>query len=311
MKAGLRAETCLAVLREKQNDDGGWGYHYESQSRVEPTCWALSALSAAHNSSDDSLAISRAQRYLLASQQKEGFWTASQEMKTGNWVTSLACAVLSLQGETQRAALAGLAWLCQDYPMDSSPWMRFLRRLRSNANTSLHDDFYRGWGWTPQTSSWVEPTAFALLAMQQFSAEQLPVVASRRRELAVGLLYDRMCPGGGWNCGNPRVYGVDGEPLVLPTSWALMALHMFPEHENKSLSLSWLKAEAPKIQSPASLAVATMCLQAYGKELPAGRLNLEDCAREELLCDGVHVLAWTSLALNARRAWPARIGGTA
>ena len=310
MDAGLCAETCLAVLREEQNDDGGWGYHYESQSRVEPTCWALCALSAAQNSSDYSLALSRAQRYLLASQQKEGFWTASPEMKTGNWVTSLACAVLSLQGETQRAALAGLAWLCQDYPLDSSPWMRFLRRLRPNPNTSLHDDSYRGWGWTPHTSSWVEPTAFALLAMQQFPAEHLPVVASRRRMLAVGLLYDRMCPGGGWNCGNPRVYGVDGEPLVLPTSWALIALRMSPEHENKSLSLAWLEAEISKIQSPASLAVATMCLQAYGKGSPAGRLNLEDCANEELLCEGVHVLAWISLALNAHRVWPARIGGT-
>src|SRR6516164_5435562 len=142
MDRGLCAETCLAVLREEQNDDGGWGYHDESQSRVEPTCWALCALSAAQNSNDNSLAISRAQRYLLASQQKEGFWTASPEMKTGNWVTSLACAVLSLQVETQRAALAGLAWLCQDYPLDSSPWMRFLRRLRPNPNTSLHDDSY-------------------------------------------------------------------------------------------------------------------------------------------------------------------------
>ena len=28
------------------------------------------------------------------------------------------------------------------------------------------------------------------------------------------MLYDRMCPGGGWNCGNPKVYGVAGEPLV-------------------------------------------------------------------------------------------------
>jgi squalene cyclase len=311
MDAGCRAETCLAVLRAKQNDDGGWGYHSESESRVEPTCWALCALSAAQNSSDDSRTITRAQRYLLASQQPEGFWTATPEMKTGNWVTSLACAVLSLQVETQRTALAGIAWLCQDYPMDSSPWMRFVRRLRSHASASLHDDLYRGWGWTPRTSSWVEPTAFALLAMQQFSLKHLPAVASRRRELAVGLLYDRMCPGGGWNCGNPRVYGVDGRPLVLATSWALIALRMFPEHESKSLSLAWLEAEVPKIQSPASLAVATMCLQAYGKDSRASGLNLQDCAGEELLREGVHVLAWTSLALNAHRAWPSPIGGPA
>jgi squalene cyclase len=309
MDEGLCAETCLAVLRAAQNDDGGWGYHYESQSRIEPTCWVLCALFAAQNSSDYSLALSRARKYLLSSQEKEGFWTASPEMKTGNWVTSLACAALSHDAETKRAALGGLAWLCKDYPMDSSPWMRFIRRLRPTANASQHNDACRGWGWTPRTSSWVEPTAFALLAMQEFQPEQLPAVATQRRELAVALLYDRMCPGGGWNCGNPRVYGVDGEPLVLPTSWALIALRMFPEHEGKSLSLAWLEAEVPRIQSPASLAVAAMCLQAYGKELPAGKLSLQDCATEELLNDEVHVLAWISLALSPQRAWPARVGG--
>jgi hypothetical protein len=143
--------------------------------------------------------------------------------------------------------------------------------------------------------------------MQQFRTKQLPVVASQRRELALGLLYDRMCPGGGWNCGNPRVYGVDGEPLVLPTSWALLAIREFPEHESKSLSLAWLEAEVSKIQSPASLAAATMCLQAYGKESLPSKLNLEDCVAK-LLPDEVHVLAWISLALNPYRAWPPQPG---
>ena len=43
------------------------------------------------------------------------------------------------------------------------------------------------------------------------------------------MLYDRMCPGGGWNCGNPMVYGVPGEALIVPTVWALLALRDEPK----------------------------------------------------------------------------------
>jgi len=309
MEAGHCANAWLAVLKEIQNSDGGWGYHEDTQSRVEPTCWALSALCSDRDFGPDSPVLDKARRYLLANQRSDGSWTASPEMTTGNWVTSLACAVLAHEAEAQGAISTGLAWLCQDYPFDSSPWMRFLHNFRRDSHISSHNDSYRGWGWTPRTSSWVEPTAFALLAMQEFKSSQLPPVASRRRELAVRLLYDRMCPGGGWNCGNPRVYGVPGGALVLPTSWALIALRSSSEHKSKALSLAWLEAEIPKINSPGSLAVASMCLAAYGKKLPATKLNLHACSLENLLEDGTHVLAWVCLALNPSRTWPARIGG--
>ncbi len=42
-------EVCLPFLRNAQNRDGGWGFHPQSESRVEPTCWALQALSESSN----------------------------------------------------------------------------------------------------------------------------------------------------------------------------------------------------------------------------------------------------------------------
>jgi hypothetical protein len=51
-----------------------------------------------------------------------------------------------------------------------------------------------------------------------------------------------------------------------------------------------------------------MCLDAYGKKSPAAKFNLQDCSPESLLEDGIHILAWVSLALNANRNWPARVG---
>ncbi len=209
----------------------------------------------------------------------------------------------------RKCTISPAGWL-KDYPFDSSPLVRLLGSLRSKTRVSQHDDSYRGWGWTPRTSSWVEPTAFALLALQESRVQQFPAAASERRKLAVALLYDRMCPDGGWNCGNPRVYGVAGQPLVLPTAWALIALHPFPEHECKSQSLAWLENEVPKIESPGSLAAATMCLETYSKKLPDAKFNLQDCSPDRLLQDGIHILAWVCLALNTNRNWPARVGET-
>lgn len=309
MDAGLSVKNCAGVLQEKQNSDGGWGYHGKTPSRVEPTCWAVSALTAAGECVERSAALINARHYLLANQRKEGFWTASPEMKTGNWVTSLVCAVLSRQLGTESATSAAMEWLCMDYPLDSSPLLRFLRSFSKTKNISQHENSNRGWGWTPRTSSWVEPTAFALLAMQEFDSHRLPNVAARRRESAVGLLYDRMCPEGGWNCGNPRVYGVAGEALVLPTAWALIALREFPEHKRKSLSLAWLEKQMPKIQSPGSLAVAGMCLEVYGKGSPHAKSRLRDYDMDTLLEDGIHVLAWVCLAMSSERRWPARVEG--
>ena len=307
MDAAQQLEGCCSLLRELQNSDGGWGFQPQARSRVEPTCWAHRALANAKNPNDTG-PLSRARKYLRSAQLPDGSWPATPEMRTGSWVTSLVCAILSQDAEAPSAALRGLEWLCEDFPRDSSLFLRLLRRLWPGPNVDEQDDALRGWGWSPRTSSWVEPTAFALMAMQEFAETQLPALARRRRELAVKLLYDRMCPGGGWNCGNPRVYGVDGESLVLPTAWALLALRREPEHKRKTLSLAWLAAEFPKIESPASLAVASVCLETYGRALPWAKRELLDFRAEELACDGIHVLAWNCLALNKNRGWPGRRG---
>src|SRR4029077_14081273 len=130
-------------------------------------------------------------------------WPAMPGEKTGSWVTSLACCVLRTDASATPAVTSGLLWLCNDWPRDSSPWRRFLARFSSQQEIFPINNAYRGWGWTPETSSWVEPTSFALLALEQPGDGVAASSVKRRRELATSLLYDRMCPGGGWNCGNP------------------------------------------------------------------------------------------------------------
>jgi hypothetical protein len=294
-------KQCLSLLISAQNADGGWGFHAGQSSRVEPACWALCAL---RGQPQDSSVVVRANRYLQTTQLPDGSWPASSQMKSGSWVTSLACSVLRDSAESRANVKAGLEWLCEDFPRDSSWWRRFLGRLGSGSASNSFGDTHRGWGWTPRTSSWVEPTAFALMTLSEATPQLLPGNALRRRELAISLLYDRMCPGGGWNCGNPRVYGVDGDALVLATCWALLALREAPEKPGRPLSIAWLEKESANIQTAGSLAVAKMTLENYGRELPKRKLSLEDFSAEELAEEGTHVLAWVCMALDPARPWP-------
>jgi hypothetical protein len=307
------------LLRSAQNSDGAWAFHRGGGSRVEPTSWAVRALTDGSKEVAHQKDLTRAIEYLRRKQLADGSWPANDGMESGGWVTSLACGVLAdyeeqsrpadnrNAREIQNALQAGLQWLCDDYPRDSGGWQKFLKKLRPNKNFVEQSDEFRGWGWTPRTSSWVEPTAFALMALTYAETGTPPALEkaiAERRKLAIGLLYDRMCPRGGWNCGNPRVYGVDGDPLVLPTCWALLALRDEPEHVNRSLSLAWLRNEFGKIESAGSLAMARITLESYGMALPEAKRSLLEWSGDELAEQGMHVAAWVSLALNPERAWP-------
>jgi hypothetical protein len=307
-QADIDAETsfavdfCVPFLVSAQNDDGGWGFHPDTESRVEPTCWALRALTNVLVTVSPEC-IRRGRQFLRGGQLPDGSWPASRGATTGSWVTSLACSVLSDLSESSAAVTSGLKWLCDDYPRDSSLWRRIIGRFRSGPPLAEHDDSFRGWGWTPRTSSWVEPTSFAILALRERPEEWRPATASQRCELAVSLLYDRMCPGGGWNCGNPRVYGVAGEPLVLSTAWALLAVHDLPAHGSKLASLEWLKRSYGSIQSPASLSVARIVLEAYGIELPNANQELPELFDAQEFLRTTVVVSWTALALSPKRIW--------
>lgn len=300
-------QVCLPFLRSAQNPDGGWGFHPRSQSRVESTCWAVGSLSvmARVGVATDAENIGRGLRFLRATQLPDGSWPAAHGETTGSWVTSLACCVLRVDPGATPAAASGLRWLCNDWPRDSSPWRRFLARFSSQHEIFPINNAYRGWGWTPETSSWVEPTSFALLALEQANDGLPPWIVKRRRALAASLLYDRMCPGGGWNCGNPSVYGVAGEPLVVPTAFALLALRADPQRRENVAGLDWLVHSTTNIQAAGSLAVARICLSAYGREWPAQAARFADLYANGEFLESVQVTAWTCMALSGQD-WLAR-----
>jgi hypothetical protein len=161
----------------------------------------------------------------------------------------------------------------------------------------------------------VEPTAQALIVLRMARTAPPARDAQQRQDLAEKMLYDRMCPGGGWNCGNPRIYGVPGEPLVGPTVWALLALRAHAERQENKISLDWLAQNWMKIQSPGSLALANIGLKVYGRNISEIGAALRNLYAHGEFAWSVPMVAWTTLAVNEKMKWlnlttPDKMSGT-
>jgi hypothetical protein len=296
-------QVCLSSLKNSQNQNGGWGFHPNLESRVEATCWACQALAVSNSPEETAEAVHRGIQYLRKAQLPDGSWPSQPEAKSGSWVTSLACWTLRSQKHCAQPVSAGLRWLCQDWPRDSKLWRRVLRKVSREKKITPQNDSYRGWGWTPNTSSWVEPTAFALLALQESPAQFRPHSAGTRLRLGEGLLYDRMCQDGGWDCGNPNVYGVPGIPLVNTTVWALLALRKHAHRPENEQSLAWLQSSIPQTQSAASLALNRICLEWHGYPWPVEAASILESYKKNGFLRHLPTMAWVYLALNHRWTW--------
>ena len=296
---------CIPFLVEMQNADGGWGYQRGTRSAVEPTAWALLALKSQNVSE---AALDGGMRWLHRAQLPEGSWPAFAGQGHGCWVTAPACLALSLCGDSSECVAQGLRWLCDSWPAEGGIWWQ-LRRLVSPSSVVRQDFSLRGWSWTPGTASWVEPTAHALFALRSVPEQILPYGASRRCLLGERMLCDRMCQKGGWNSGNPMVYGVEGEPRVAPTAWALLALHGRCDHKHIRKSLDWLELAYPHVRGPASLALGHLTLEAYGRPAPPLEPGLWDLWRNNQFFDSVLATAWAVIALSPGRDWLRIVAG--
>lgn len=251
----------------------------------------------------------RGLHFLTAAQLEDGSWAAAPGQQEGCWVTSLACWTLLPHRQHAPSLLRGLRWLNDDRPRDSGFWWRLARKLADRQRINAQSTSLSGWSWTPHTASWVEPTCYALIVLRAGMAAPLSGV-QRRCRIAEAMLYNRMCPGGGWNCGNPRVYGVAGQPQVGPTVWALVALHGNPQRPEINKSLDWLESIQTTIRSPESLALAHIGLGVYGRLNAALTKRLLSFHELEALPLSAQAIAWAALAFSENSKWLNVMSGT-
>ncbi len=227
------------------------GYLQNQAPATEPSVLAALALSG-HGRKVAALPVLD---YLVAAQQTDGSVGVREKEPTPGWPTSLAVIAwqhfdgLKFKTSIDRA----LTWInaMHGKSLELSPEM--------GHNTTLD-----GWPWAEGTHSWLEPTAFHLLAYRAVNQPQHP----RARE-AVKLLIDRQMPAGGCNYGNTVVLGQTLRPHVQPTGIAMLALAGENDPSGRlEKSLTWLKWSLGARTTAASLAWALQGLNAHGREVP-------------------------------------------
>jgi len=205
----------LETLGANQRPRGTWG-NRGAQDSVESTCLAVLALRR-----HPSAKLARATKALTALQNADGSWPAfTGDDPEGCWTTALAVLSLMLvqQGTTKPLA-SEIQWLIDARGREASWFWRW--KLRTFDNKVQFDPAKFGWSWVSGTTSWVIPTAFALIALAQARQRGYNRTAQldKRVDLGTSMLLDRMCPGGGWNSGNGVAFGV---PLIRPPTKSVL-----------------------------------------------------------------------------------------
>ena len=226
------------------------GYLRDQAAATEPSVIAALALSG-HGNGD---AAQPVLDYLAAAQQPDGSVGVREKEPTPGWPTSLAVIAwqhfdaMKYKSRIDRA----LAWIGaqKGRTMERDPEM-------------AHNTMLVGWPWAEGTHSWLEPTAFHLLAYRSVGQATNP----RARE-AIEILIDRQLPSGGCNYGNTIVLGQTLRPHVQPTGIALLALAGETDPSGRlEKSLTWLKWSLGSRTTAQSLAWALQGLSAHRREV--------------------------------------------
>jgi len=243
---------------------GGWAYFDSVQESLEATCLAELALAPERHANS-----SEAILFLLKSQLSDGGWPAFLGDSEGSWTTALALCTLNSTGDFTAAREKAFRWLYAERGREGH-WFWRWKFKTSDRNVRFDPDKY-GWPWVTGSASWVIPTAFSIIAIEQFTVCNRSEESEKRIHLGVEMLLDRACVDGGWNSGNSLVYGVPLRPHVEATAIALLALQDEQRTEMVQKSLSWLRQNAASVDSVSSLAWCILTLFVYQE--PIGGLR--------------------------------------
>jgi len=251
-----RISSLAETLRSRQMKSGGWAYFDSVQESLEATCLAELALAPERHANS-----SEAILFLLKSQLSDGGWPAFLGDSEGSWTTALALCTLNSTGDFTAAREKAFRWLYAERGREGH-WFWRWKFKTSDRNVRFDPDKY-GWPWVTGCASWVIPTAFSIIAIEQFTVCNRSEESEKRIHLGVEMLLDRECVDGGWNSGNSLVYGVPLRPHVEATAIALLALQDEQRIEMVQKSLSWLRQNAASVDSVSSLAWCILTLFVY------------------------------------------------
>jgi hypothetical protein len=287
----------MEALLAAQNRDGGWGAEAGRSSDTEATSLALMALTAVRGATPAEVA-GRAIGWLADVQAPDGSWPLKAGLPPGSWTTSLAVMALASVAAQREHTVRGAHWLRAQEGRKPDLLTRLLTRWLPQGRSIQLDPTLTGWPWAGGTFAWVEPTAYALLALKKARPHLRAGEVDRRIEQGEALILDRMCPGGGWNYGNSRVLGEDLSPYPETTAIALLALQDRRENPRVQASVATLKRLLAAAESGLALAWATLCLSVYGEETARARPLLSRAWERTRFLGSTRTLALAALATD-------------
>jgi uncharacterized protein (DUF362 family) len=288
------ARDRLAALVQP---DGGWGYQPGQPAHLEPTCLALLALAA--DREKFAALIDGGLRWVETNRQPDGTYRLTRGRPQAAWPTALVLFTRHGLGSPaeQLAPITDklLALESRVIKVDEE-----VSDMKIDIDLSLI-----GWSWAEANFAWVEPTAWACLALRAVGKGAHP----RVRE-GLKLIVDRAFDSGGVNYGNRVVLGKSTEPIPGPTALMLLACQGVADQPRVDAAVGYLRVHAAKTTDLEHLAWAKLALAVHPGDaatrdfLPeldqrvAGALS-EEVNRTDGLGAGPYRLALAALALDA------------
>jgi hypothetical protein len=258
----------LDFLRSTQNSDGGWGFFPGKQSWLEPTAYALMAL---HSDSASQANFERGWKLMRSWQLPDGSWQPCAAVCKPHWTTALCITLHCLRDVRDDRLRRGVDWLLEISGIENK-WKYRMAHFVSPSLVEL-DPSFKAWPWLPGCSSWIEPTAHALVALKKVSKALPEVAAGDRIGMGEKMILERRCRDGGWNYGNRKVLGTDLPSYPETTALALLGLS-----GNPALDLSAPLAVALRqwegTRSPLARAWLAVSLRSHAVLMPAAAPRL-------------------------------------
>jgi hypothetical protein len=231
--------------------DGSFRLYAEGNPRPDSTAWAAIALSMAQRNGEHS---SRACRYLTSIQQRDGRVPLEPDTPEAYWPTSLAIWAWKINDGFENERQNAVSFLL-DLTGEHS------KKNKKQARTIGHDTTLKGWPWIEGTHSWIEPTALAIIALKICGKENHERVSEAKK-----MIIDRQLPTGGWNYGNPSVFGQTLLAMPDSTGHALAALAGLVEKAAVLRSIDYLLDAIRYLKTPQAYCWSLFGLSAWSVE---------------------------------------------
>jgi hypothetical protein len=292
-------ESATDFLLKAQNPDGGWGVQAGKQSNTEVTALALLALGSLANP-QLKYSIDRGIRWLVQTQKAGGGFPLMANVDEPSWASPLAVLALSAADSQQRAVNRGIEWVLRQKGQGAGLLGSLFYWWNPDDSIVKVNPVLTGWSWTAGTFSWVEPTAYALIALKRLRSYLSQDQAITRISEGERMIYDRMCVGGGWNYGNSKVLGENLWPYPDTTALALIALQDRSDNPANQIGLTVLEKMLAENHSGLALAWSCICFTLYGRDPSPWIARLEKSYAETQFLGETKPIALAVLATGRR-----------